>query len=67
MEVREDPLAEELALYESKWVAILETEQRIVASGSTALEAKTNAEAEGYQDTALFKVPKLDRCYVLSA
>jgi hypothetical protein len=40
--------------YAGKWVAILESEQKVVGSGNDAYEAKVDAERKGYADTALF-------------
>jgi hypothetical protein len=59
-----DPLEDELGKYENKWVAILESEQKIVGSGDSAREAKIQAESNGYPEIALFKVPSLSRYYV---
>jgi hypothetical protein len=59
-----DPLEDELGKYENKWVAILESERRIVASGDRAIEAKREAEALGYPETALFKVRSAGKRYV---
>jgi hypothetical protein len=62
-----DPLQEELGRYEDKWVAILEPERKIVGSGDDAYEAKLNAEANGYPDIVLFKVPRFDRAHIYSS
>lgn len=59
-----DPLEDELGKYENKWVAILEPERRIVGSGDNPLQAKTEAESNGYEDTALFKVRPAGKVYV---
>lgn len=40
-----DPLEDELGKYENKWVAILESERRIVGSGDSAKDALAEAEA----------------------
>lgn len=62
-----DPLEEELGRYEDKWVAILEPERKIVGSGDDAYEAKLNAEANGYTEVVLLKIPRFDRAYIYSA
>jgi hypothetical protein len=59
----QDPLEEELGKYENKWVAILESERRVVGSGDRAVDAKREAEALGYTETALFKVRAAGRLY----
>jgi hypothetical protein len=40
-----DPLEDELGKYENKWVAILQSERRIVGSRDRAVEAKREAES----------------------
>ena len=62
-----DPLQEELGQYEDKWVAILEPERKIVGSGNDAYEAKLAAEANGYPDIVLLKVPRFDRAHIYSS
>jgi len=59
-----DPLEDELGKYENKWVAISEPERKVVGSGDNAREAKADAEANGYHDTALFKVRSPGKMYV---
>ena len=49
-------LSYELLNYENQWVAILESEQRIVGSGPDAYEAKQDAESNGYSDVLLMRV-----------
>ena len=56
-------LADQLADYENKWVAISEQDEKIVGSGTNALEAKSDAERGGYRDVILFKVPRFDIGY----
>lgn len=63
MEIK-DPLEDELGKYENKWVAISEPERKVVGSGNNALEAKADAEAQGYSDTALFKVRPSGKMYI---
>jgi hypothetical protein len=59
-----DPLESELGKYENQWVAISEPERKVVGSGDNAIEAKAAAEANGYSDTALFKVRSSGKFYV---
>jgi hypothetical protein len=59
-----DPLQEELAQYEDKWVAILESKRKVVGSGNDAYEAKLDAEANGYPEIVLLRVPRFDRAYI---
>ncbi len=47
---------EQLKKYEDKWVAILEPDQRVVASGNNASEAKQEAKRKGYDSVILFRV-----------
>lgn len=58
------PLQEQLGQYEDEWVAILERSQTIVGSGNDAYEVKLNAEANGYPDIVLFKVPRFDEVHI---
>ena len=62
-----DPLEDELGKYENKWVAILESERRVVGSGESAKDAMADAKAHGYEDTALFKVRSHGKLYVYAA
>lgn len=64
MEIK-DPLEDELGQYQNQWVAIAESERKIVGSGDTAREAKAEAAAKGYSETALFRVPPAGKSYVL--
>jgi hypothetical protein len=57
-------LTEQFRDYEDMWVAILESETRIVGSGADPLEAKADAERKGYSETTLFQVPTFDQLYV---
>ena len=61
----EDPLEEELGKYEDKWVAISEPDRKVVGSGDRAIDAKLEAEANGYSDAALFKVRPAGKLYAL--
>ena len=57
-------LTEQFRDYEDMWVAILESESRIVGSGADPLEARADAEHKGYSETTLFQVPAFDQLYV---
>lgn len=57
-------LAPQFEQFENKWVAIDESEERIVGIGDDALEATEDAERKGYQETILFKVPSFDSALV---
>ncbi len=59
-----DSLADELWKYENRWIAITEPDEKIVGSGESALEAKLEAERNGYADAALFKVGLFDRGFL---
>lgn len=50
--------------FENKWVAIDESEERVVGVGDDALEATEDAERNGYRETILFKVPSFDSALV---
>ncbi|HXU39799.1 MAG TPA: DUF5678 domain-containing protein [Blastocatellia bacterium] len=56
-------LEDDLMNYQDKWVAILEDEERVVGSGETPIQAKAEAEANGYTETALFKVQPFGKFY----
>ena len=50
-------LGMQLEKYEDKWIAIDDSEEKIVGVGDNAFEATEDAERNGYQETILFKVP----------
>ena len=56
-------LSYELLKYENQWVAILESEERVVGSGSDAYEAQQDAERNGYPDVLLMRVRAADARY----
>jgi hypothetical protein len=60
-------LGKQLEQYEDKWIAIDESEEKIVGSGENAFEATENAERNGYQETILFKVPSFDSAFIPAA
>jgi hypothetical protein len=57
---------EELRKYEDQWVAILKSDDQeiIVGSGNDAVEAATNAKANGFDETVLFYVKPFDKGYL---
>jgi hypothetical protein len=57
-------LGPELEKYESKWIAIDETENKVVGVGDNAFEATADAEQRGYSETILFKVPSFDSALI---
>lgn len=57
-------ISAQLENYENKWVAIDESEERIVGVGDDAFEATNEAERRGYKDTILFKVPSFNSALV---
>jgi hypothetical protein len=59
-------LEDDLMHYENKWVAISESEDKVVGSGTDAYEAKLDAEKNGYENAILFKVQPFGRRYSLS-
>lgn len=56
---RETAFAESVRPYENQWIAIEERDgvRVIVGSGRDAVEAANDAEAKGYPDASLLKVP----------
>ncbi len=57
-------LGTQLEQYEDKWIAIDESEEKIVGVGDNAFEATAEAEQKGYQETILFKVPSFDSAFI---
>jgi hypothetical protein len=57
-------ISTQLEKYENKWVAIDESQEKIVGVGNDAFEATEDAEHHGYQDTILFKVPSFDSALI---
>ena len=57
-------ISTQLEKHENKWVAIDETQEKIVGVGNDAFEATEDAERHGYQDTILFKVPSFDSALI---
>jgi len=57
-------MSAQLEQYENKWVAIDESQEKIVGVGNDAFEATKDAERQGYLDTILFKVPSFDSALI---
>lgn len=57
-------LLEELKKYEDKWVALMETEEKVIGSGEDASQAKRDAERKGYKDFILLRVLPFRMGYV---
>ena len=57
-------ISSELEKYENRWVAIDESEEKVVGVGRDAFEATKDAERNGYPDTILFKVPSFDSALI---
>jgi hypothetical protein len=57
-------ISDQLEKYENKWVAIDESQEKIVGVGNDAFEATQDAEGHGYQETILFKVPSFDSALI---
>ena len=57
-------ISAQLEKYENKWVAIDESQEKIVGVGNDAFEATKDAEGHGYLDTILFKVPSFDSALI---
>jgi hypothetical protein len=58
-------ISTQLEKYENKWVAIDESQEKIVGVGNDAFEATNDAERHGYPETILFKVPPFDSALIL--
>lgn len=58
----------ELRKYESRWVAVLKSEDGniIVGSGKDAVEAKGNAQSNGFNEVVLFWVRPFNGKYISS-
>lgn len=64
-ESMKDTLLKELRNYEDKWIALSEPhEDKIVASGIDASEARREAARKGYKDVILFRVMPFRGGYV---
>jgi hypothetical protein len=65
----ETAFAESVRPYEDQWVAIDERDgvKFIVGSGRDAVEAAENAEAKGFPDAVLLRVPSFTSTFIPSA
>jgi hypothetical protein len=58
-------ISAQLEKYENNWVAIDESQEKIVGVGNDdAFEATEDAERHGYPETILFKVPSFDSALI---
>ncbi|HVS80104.1 MAG TPA: DUF5678 domain-containing protein [Pyrinomonadaceae bacterium] len=57
-------LSKQFEEHENKWVAIDESDEKIVGVGDSAFEATEDAERKGYRETILFKVPSFDSALI---
>lgn len=57
-------ISTQLENYKNKWVAIDESQEKIVGVGNDAFEATHDAERHGYPDTILFKVPSFESALI---
>lgn len=62
--MKNENFIEQLKNYEDKWVAILEPDKKVIASGEDASEAKQEAEKKGYKTFILLKVLSFRAGYV---
>ena len=62
----ETAFADALKEYDDQWIAFIEDDgiRRIVGSGRNAVEAVASAEANGFTEAILFKVPSLRASFV---
>jgi hypothetical protein len=58
-------ISNQLEKYENEWVAIGESQEKIVGVGKDAFEATKDAQRHSYPDTILFKVPSFDSALIL--
>lgn len=67
-EEQELAFVEALRQHENRWIAIVESDgsEVIVGSGLDAVAALADAEAKGFADAVLFKVPPFDATLVPS-
>jgi uncharacterized protein DUF5678 len=56
----------ELEKHEDEWIAFVESHgaEIVVGSGKDAIEAMKEAEAKGFPDAVLLRVPPFDRGYI---
>lgn len=63
---KETMFLKELEKYENKWVALIRSgdSETIVASGEEYAIAKRKAQARGFSEPILYKVPAFDAGYI---
>ena len=68
MREAETAFADAVKEYDGQWIAFIEEDgvRRIVGSGRSAVEAVASAEANGFPEAILFKVPSLRTSFVPS-
>jgi NADPH-dependent glutamate synthase beta subunit-like oxidoreductase len=68
VEEAETAFAELLKAYENQWITFIERDgmRVVVGCGRTAVDAVANADANGFPDAILFKVPSLTSSFVPS-
>jgi Family of unknown function (DUF5678) len=54
----------DLTKYEDKWVALSESEGKVVGVGEDAHEAQMEAQKHGYKEPVILKVPSSDYGYI---
>jgi Family of unknown function (DUF5678) len=66
LEDTETAFAELVRQYENQWIAIEERDgvRVVVGSGRTAVEAVASADANGFPDSILFKVPSFSSSFI---
>jgi|KBSSwiStaDraftv2_1062776.scaffolds.fasta_scaffold2506936_1 hypothetical protein len=66
VEEAENAFADLVKDYENQWIAFIEKDgmRVIVGSGQNAVDAIASAEANGFADAVLFKVPSLRTSFV---
>ena len=64
----ETAFADAVKEYDDQWITFIEENgiRRIVGSGRNAVEAVASAEANGFREAILFKVPSLRASFVPS-
>lgn len=64
----ETAFADAVKEYDAQWIAFIEEDgvRRIVGSGRNPVEAVASAEANGFPEAILFKVPSLHTSFVPS-
>jgi hypothetical protein len=66
VEDAETAFADLMAKYENQWIAFVEKDgmRVVVGTGADAVAANASAEANGFPDAVLFKVPSLRASFI---